>query len=95
MNQRDVLQQVNLADQCGPRRSEGGGSDLVMHLAAEAWMFDRGPWGVHRKQCDRHLQPAAGGEHVDVGGERQTMRHHISTDEVFGSLGSRSFRTPL
>ena len=68
--------------------------DLVLHLAAESHV-DRsiaGPGSIHQQQCERHLSSAAGGaqpwEEALPELRRAAFRfHHISTDEVFGSLG--------
>ena len=53
---------------------------------------------VHPDQCGRHLHPAAGGSRPT--GRASPVRskdafrfHHISTDEVFGSLGAEGYFT--
>ena len=72
--------------------------DVIMHLAAESHV-DRsidGPGRVRADERGRHLHAAAGGP-APIGAAltpsaaRRFRFHHISTDEVFGSLGEEGF----
>ena len=93
--QRHVLQQVNLADPSAVRDAvKAADPDLVMHLAAESHV-DRSIAGpgvfIESNVTGTYNLLQAVREHVDgLSGERQDnfRLHHISTDEVFGSLGS-------
>ena len=91
---RHVLQKVDLADAAAVKQAvEQADPDLVMHLAAESHV-DRsisGP-GVFIESNvtgTYNLLRAMRGHYESLSGERkQAFRlHHISTDEVFGSLG--------
>ena len=70
------------------------GRARVVHFAAESHV-DRsihGPARVHAHQCRGHLHAARGGARL-LGSlpraERAAFRfHHVSTDEVYGSLGA-------
>ena len=74
------------------RRVRPGG---VLHLAAESHV-DRaidGAGPVHPDQCRGHLCAARGGARALAAsagraGAGRFRFHHVSTDEVFGSLGS-------
>ena len=90
---RHKLQLVDLTDAAAVEAAvQEADPDLVMHLAAESHV-DRsisGP-GVFIESNVTHLQPPTGGaEPLRAGGERRDAfrMHHISTDEVFGSLGT-------
>ena len=93
--QRHVLQQVNLADANAVRDAvKAADPDLVMHLAAESHV-DRSIASpgvfIESNVTGTYNLLQAVREHVDgLSGERQDnfRLHHISTDEVFGSLGS-------
>ena len=93
--QRHVLQQVNLADANAVRDAvKAADPDLVMHLAAESHV-DRSIASpgvfIESNVTGTYNLLQAVKEHVDgLSGERQDnfRLHHISTDEVFGSLGS-------
>ncbi len=73
--------------------------DAVMHLAAESHV-DRsidGPGGVHSDEHPGHVH-AAGSQPVTTGSQRggkpdDFRFQHISTDEVYGSLGTEGFFT--
>ena len=92
--QRHVLQKVDLADAAAVQQAvEQADPDLVMHLAAESHV-DRsisGP-GVFIESNvtgTYNLLQAVRGHYESLSGERKEAfrLHHISTDEVFGSLG--------
>ena len=93
--QRHVLQKVDLADAKAVQEAvRVADPDLVMHLAAESHV-DRsiaGP-GVFLESNvtgTYNLLQAVRDHYDKLNGERQQQfrLHHISTDEVFGSLGS-------
>ena len=92
--QRHVLQQVDLADAKAVRDAvQAADPDLVMHLAAESHV-DRSIAGpgvfIESNVTGTYNLLQAVREHVEgLSGERQEnfRLHHISTDEVFGSLG--------
>ena len=75
--------------------------DAVMHLAAESHV-DRsidGPARLHRDQHRRHLHAAARrraptGAALPEARQATFRFHHVSTDEVFGSLGRRRACSP-
>ena len=93
--QRHVLQQVDLADPSAVRDAvKAADPDLVMHLAAESHV-DRSIAGpgvfIESNVTGTYNLLQAVREHVDgLSEERQDnfRLHHISTDEVFGSLGA-------
>ena len=92
--QRHVLQKVNLADAAAVQRAvEQADPDLVMHLAAESHV-DRsisGPSVFIESNVTGtfNLLQAVRVHYESLSGERKEAfrLHHISTDEVFGSLG--------
>ena len=60
--------------------------------------LDRRARRLHPDQCRRHLHAAAGGAAAtgagcDAAGQARFRFHHVSTDEVFGSLGAEGFFT--
>ena len=93
--QRHVLQRVDLADAGAVREAvKAADPDLVMHLAAESHV-DRSIAGpgvfIESNVTGTYNLLQAVREHVEgLSGERhENFRlHHISTDEVFGSLGA-------
>ena len=93
--QRHVLQQVDLADPSAVRDAvKAADPDLVMHLAAESHV-DRSIAGpgvfIESNVTGTYNLLQAVREHVEnLRGERRDnfRLHHISTDEVFGSLGA-------
>ena len=93
--QRHVLQRVDLADAGAVREAvKAADPDLVMHLAAESHV-DRSIAGpgvfIESNVTGTYNLLQAVREHVEgLSGERQEnfRLHHISTDEVFGSLGA-------
>ena len=93
--QRHVLQRVDLADAKAVREAvKAADPDLVMHLAAESHV-DRSIAGpgvfIESNVTGTYNLLQAVREHVEgLSGERQEnfRLHHISTDEVFGSLGA-------
>ena len=50
--------------------------------------LDRRPGRLHRHQHHRHLHAARGGARPTGAAARDFRFHHISTDEVFGTLGA-------
>lgn len=93
--QRHVLQRVDLANAAAVNAAvKQADPDLVMHLAAESHV-DRsisGP-GVFIESNvtgTYNLLQAVRGHYEGLSGERREAfrMHHISTDEVFGSLGA-------
>ena len=93
--ERHQLLKINLADTQAVRNAvQTADPDLVMHLAAESHV-DRsiaGP-GVFIESNvtgTYNLLQAVREHHEGLRGERQSQfrLHHISTDEVFGSLGA-------
>ena len=93
--QRHQLQRVDLADAGAVREAvKAADPDLVMHLAAESHV-DRSIAGpgvfIESNVTGTYNLLQAVREHVEgLSGERQEnfRLHHISTDEVFGSLGA-------
>ena len=93
--QRHVLQRVDLADAKAVREAmKAADPDLVMHLAAESHV-DRSIAGpgvfIESNVTGTYNLLQAVREHVEgLSGDRQEnfRLHHISTDEVFGSLGA-------
>lgn len=97
-NPRHQFEQVDIRDAAGVRRVfEGFAPDIVMHLAAESHV-DRsidGPAAfietnvvgtfVLLEAARRHWQALEGDA------KARFRFHHISTDEVFGSLGETDF----
>ena len=96
--QRHVLQRVDLADAGAVREAvKAADPDLVMHLAAESHV-DRSIAGpgvfIESNVSGTFNLLQAVRDHADgLSGERQDnfRLHHISTDEVFGSLVRGSF----
>ena len=92
--QRHVLQRVDLAGAGAVHEAvKAADPDLVMHLAAESHV-DRSIAGpgvfIESNVTGTYNLLQAVREHVEgLSGERQEnfRLHHISTDEVFGSLG--------
>ena len=92
--QRHVLQKVDLADAPAVQRAvEQADPDLVMHLAAESHV-DRSISGPSvfidsNVTGTFNLLQAVRSHYEQLKGKRkeQFRLHHISTDEVFGSLG--------
>ena len=93
--QRHVLQRVDLADAKAVREAvKAADPDLVMHLAAESHV-DRSIAGpgvfIESNVTGTYNLLQAVREHVEglSGARQENFRlHHISTDEVFGSLGA-------
>ena len=93
--QRHVLQKVDLADAKAVQEAVRiADPDLVMHLAAESHV-DRSIAGpgvfIESNITGTYNLLQAVRDHYDkLNGDRQQQfrLHHISTDEVFGSLGS-------
>ena len=93
--QRHVLQKVDLIDAKAVREAvQMADPDLVMHLAAESHV-DRSIAGpgvfIESNVIGTYNLLQAVKEHVDglTGERRENFRlHHISTDEVFGSLSA-------
>ena len=91
---RHQLQKINLNDaQAVQAAVKQADPDLIMHLAAESHV-DRsisGPGEFIDSNITGtfNLLQAARTHYDNLGGERkeQFRLHHISTDEVFGSLG--------
>ena len=94
--QRHVLQRVDLANADAVNAAvKQADPDLVMHLAAESHV-DRsisGPRVFIESNVNGtyNLLQAVRGHYEGLEGERREAfrMHHISTDEVFGSLGAR------
>ena len=94
-NDRHRLQQVDLTDAAAVEAAvQEADPDLVMHLAAESHV-DRsisGPGVFIESNVNGtyNLLQAVRGHYEGLSGERRDAfrMHHISTDEVFGSLGS-------
>ncbi|MDC3048636.1 dTDP-glucose 4,6-dehydratase [Synechococcus sp. AH-736-A19] len=94
-NDRHRLQQVDLTDTAAVEAAvEEADPDLVMHLAAESHV-DRsisGPGVFIESNVNGtyNLLQAVRGHYEGLSGERRDAfrMHHISTDEVFGSLGA-------
>ena len=92
---RHKLQQVDLADAAAVEAAvQEADPDLVMHLAAESHV-DRsisGPGVFIESNVNGtyNLLQAVRGHYEGLSGERREAfrMHHISTDEVFGSLGT-------
>ena len=92
---RHKLQQVDLADAAAVEAAvQQADPDLVMHLAAESHV-DRsisGPGVFIESNVNGtyNLLQAVRGHYEGLSGERREAfrMHHISTDEVFGSLGA-------
>ena len=92
--QRHVLQKIDLANAAAVQQAvEQANPDLVMHLAAESHV-DRsisGPGVFIESNVTGtfNLLQAVRSHYESLSGERkeQFRLHHISTDEVFGSLG--------
>ena len=93
--QRHRLQQVDLSNAAAVEAAvQEADPDLVMHLAAESHV-DRSISGpgvfIESNVTGTYNLLQAVREHVEgLSGERQEIfrLHHISTDEVFGSLGA-------
>ncbi len=93
-DERHVLQKLDLVDAKAVREAvQKADPDLVMHLAAESHV-DRSITGpgvfIESNVTGTYNLLQAVREHVDgLSGERRDnfRLHHISTDEVFGSLG--------
>ena len=93
--QRHVLQKVDLANAAAVQQAvEQANPDLVMHLAAESHV-DRsisGPGVFIESNVTGtfNLLQAVRSHYEQLTGKRkeQFRLHHISTDEVFGSLGT-------
>ena len=91
---RHLLQKVDLSDQAAVNEAiEAADPDLVMHLAAESHV-DRSISGpgvfIESNINGTYNLLQAVRSHYDslVGRRKELFRlHHISTDEVFGSLG--------
>ena len=103
-NDRHRLQQVDLTDAAAVEAAvQEADPDLVMHLAAESHV-DRsisGPGVFIESNVNGtyNLLQAVRGHYEGLSGERRDAfrMHHISTDEVFGSLGAEgrfSEKTP-
>ncbi len=94
-NDRHKLQQVDLTDAAAVEAAvREADPDLVMHLAAESHV-DRsisGPGVFIESNVNGtyNLLQAVRGHYEGLSGERRDAfrMHHISTDEVFGSLGA-------
>ena len=94
-NDRHRLQQVDLTDTAAVEAAvQEADPDLVMHLAAESHV-DRsisGPGVFIESNVNGtyNLLQAVRGHYEGLSGERRDAfrMHHISTDEVFGSLGA-------
>ena len=94
-NDRHRLQQVDLTDATAVEAAvQEADPDLVMHLAAESHV-DRsisGPGVFIESNVNGtyNLLQAVRGHYEGLSGERRDAfrMHHISTDEVFGSLGA-------
>ena len=94
-NDRHRLQQVDLTDAAAVEAAvQEADPDLVMHLAAESHV-DRsisGPGVFIESNVNGtyNLLQAVRGHYEGLSGERRDAfrMHHISTDEVFGSLGA-------
>ena len=94
-NDRHRLQQVDLTDAAAVEAAvREADPDLVMHLAAESHV-DRsisGPGVFIESNVNGtyNLLQAVRGHYEGLSGERRDSfrMHHISTDEVFGSLGA-------
>ena len=94
-NDRHRLQQVDLTDAAAVEAAvREADPDLVMHLAAESHV-DRsisGPGVFIESNVNGtyNLLQAVRGHYEGLSGERRDAfrMHHISTDEVFGSLGA-------
>ena len=94
-NDRHRLQQVDLSDAAAVEAAvQEADPDLVMHLAAESHV-DRsisGPGVFIESNVNGtyNLLQAVRGHYEGLSGERRDAfrMHHISTDEVFGSLGA-------
>lgn len=93
-NDRHRLQEVDLTDEAAVEAAvQNADPDLVLHLAAESHV-DRsiaGPEAFISSNVTGtlHLLQAVRAHWEQLTGERQAnfRMHHISTDEVFGSLG--------
>ena len=94
-NDRHRLQKVDLSDAAAVEAAvQEADPDLVMHLAAESHV-DRsisGPGVFIESNVNGtyNLLQAVRGHYEGLSGERRDAfrMHHISTDEVFGSLGA-------
>ena len=94
--QRHVLQKIDLANTAAVQQAvEQANPDLVMHLAAESHV-DRsisGPGVFIESNVTGtfNLLQSVRSHYESLSGERkeQFRIHHISTDEVYGSLGKK------